>query len=46
MTLGTEDGELGPDEAILCPAGVDHGIANATEEPLTVLVVTTPPPSK
>lgn len=46
VTVGAEEAELGPDEAVLCAAGVDHGIANAGSEPLTVLVVTTPPPAK
>jgi mannose-6-phosphate isomerase-like protein (cupin superfamily) len=46
VTLGGEEAELGPDEAVLCPAGIDHGIASAGSEPVTVLVVTTPPPSK
>ena len=46
VTVGDEEGELGPEEAALCPAGVAHGIANSAAEPLTVLVVTTPPPTK
>ncbi len=32
-------------EAIVAPAGVSHGIENAGEQPLLVLVVVTPPPA-
>jgi len=46
VTLGDEEADLGPEEAVLCAAGVPHGVANASEEPVTLLVVTTPPPSK
>ncbi len=45
VTIGTEERELGPDEAALAPAGVPHGIRNAAPvERLSALVVTTPPP--
>jgi mannose-6-phosphate isomerase-like protein (cupin superfamily) len=44
VTLGDEEAELGPEEAVLCPAGVRHGVAHAGEGPATLLVVTTPPP--
>ena len=31
-------------EALVAPAGVDHGLVNDRTEPLLVLVVVTPPP--
>jgi quercetin dioxygenase-like cupin family protein len=42
IALGGEERELGPDEAVLCPAGVPHGVRAA--ERAVLLVVTTPPP--
>jgi mannose-6-phosphate isomerase-like protein (cupin superfamily) len=44
VAIGDEERELGPDEAVLAPAGVAHGIRNAGSERVTALVVTTPPP--
>jgi mannose-6-phosphate isomerase-like protein (cupin superfamily) len=44
VTLGTEERELGPEEAVLCPAGSPHGVRNGSAERVTLLVVTTPPP--
>ena len=41
---GTEE-TLEPGEAIVARAGSSHGIANAGDSPLVVLVVVTPPPS-
>ena len=40
------DGEeiLGPGEAVIAPAGVEHGLVNEWPAPLLVLVVVTPPP--
>ena len=35
---------LEPGEAIVARAGASHGITNASETPLIVLVVVTPPP--
>jgi quercetin dioxygenase-like cupin family protein len=46
VTLGDETQELGPEEAVLCPAGVVHGVENPSDAPVSLLVVTTPPPSK
>ena len=43
-TVGTEERELGPSEAVLCPAGAPHGVTNRSTERVTLLVVTTPPP--
>jgi len=45
ITLGEEERELGPDEAVLCPAGVAHGARCAGEGGAVLLVVTTPPPA-
>ena len=36
---------LEPGEAIVARAGAEHGIANAGDSPLLVLVVVTPPPA-
>lgn len=44
VTLGDEVHALGPDEAVLCAAGVPHGVENRSAERVTLLVVTTPPP--
>jgi quercetin dioxygenase-like cupin family protein len=40
------DGEemVDPGEAVVAPAGVPHGLVNAADTPLLVLVVVTPPP--
>ncbi len=46
VTLGDEEAELAPEDAVLCPAGVPHGVANRGDAPATLLVVTTPPPSQ
>jgi len=42
--VGEEERDLGPDDAVLAPAGQPHGVRNATAERTTLLVVTTPPP--
>jgi mannose-6-phosphate isomerase-like protein (cupin superfamily) len=44
VTLAGEERELAPEEAVLCPAGAEHGVANRGAERLVLLVVTTPPP--
>ena len=44
VVLGGEAETLEAGEAIVAPAGAVHGIANDGTEPLTVLVVVTPPP--
>jgi len=41
---GVEE-RLGPGEAVVAPAGVDHGLVNDSAEPLLVLVVVAPPPA-
>lgn len=45
FTLGETEEVLEPGEAIVAAAGSSHGIANAGEQPLIVLVVVTPPPA-
>ncbi len=45
LALGGEERELGPDQAVLCPAGVAHGVRSAGEGRVTLLVVTAPPPT-
>ena len=44
ITLGGEEHDLGPEHAVLCPAGVPHGARNPGEGRAILLVVTTPPP--
>ena len=42
--LGGKQERLTAGDALVAPAGVDHGFANDGTEPLLVLVVVTPPP--
>ena len=44
FTLGAGSERLEAGEALVAPAGVEHGLVNDGEEPLLVLVVVTPPP--
>jgi quercetin dioxygenase-like cupin family protein len=44
FSLDGADETLEPGEAIVARAGAAHGITNAGEGPLVVLVVVTPPP--
>jgi quercetin dioxygenase-like cupin family protein len=44
VTVGDEVQEVGPEGAVLCPAGVRHGIENSGAEGARVLVMMTPPP--
>lgn len=44
VTVGEEQKELGPQEAVLCPAGVRHGVENASQQGARLLVMMTPPP--
>jgi len=44
FTLDAEEQTLEPGEAIVARAGSSHGITNAGDVPLLVLVVVTPPP--
>jgi quercetin dioxygenase-like cupin family protein len=43
--VGAETRELGPGEIALAPAGQNHGVANRSQQRLTVLVFVTPKPS-
>ncbi len=45
VTVGATEEPLASGEAIVAPAGVAHGLRNATSRRLTVLVVVTPPPA-
>ena len=44
FTLGAESERLEAGEALVAPAGVEHGLLNDGAAPLLVLVVVTPPP--
>src|SRR5262245_31995770 len=44
FALGGREEQLGSGDALVAPAGVDHGLVNDGTEPLLVLVVVTPPP--
>ncbi len=44
FTLGDEVAELGPGEAAHAPAGVPHGVENASDEPLVTVTLLTPKP--
>ena len=44
FTLGAESERLEAGEALVAPAGVEHGLVNDGAAPLLVLVVVTPPP--
>jgi len=45
FTLGGQEERLGPGEAAVAPAGIEHGLSNDGPEPLVALVVVTPPPT-
>ena len=44
FSLAGKDLRLSPGEALVAPAGVEHGVLNDGTVPLLVLVVVTPPP--
>ena len=44
VSVGGAEETLGPGEAMIAPAGVEHGLVNDGPAPLLVLVVVTPPP--
>jgi mannose-6-phosphate isomerase-like protein (cupin superfamily) len=44
IVLGSEEADLVPSQAVLCPAGSPHGVKNTSSQRVTLLVVTTPPP--
>ena len=43
--VGDENQELGPGQAVLAPAGKQHGVANETADRLVLLVGMAPPPT-
>ena len=42
--VGDDTEDLGPGQAVLAPSGQPHGVENATEERLVILVGMAPPP--
>jgi quercetin dioxygenase-like cupin family protein len=44
FTLGGAEQRLSAGEALVAPAGTEHGLVNDGAQPLLVLVVVTPPP--
>jgi mannose-6-phosphate isomerase-like protein (cupin superfamily) len=44
VRIGDETAALGPGEAVLAPAGVEHGVDNSGPENAALLVMMTPPP--
>ena len=44
VRVGTEQHDLADGQAVLVPAGQEHGVTNASGEPLTLLVFMTPKP--
>jgi mannose-6-phosphate isomerase-like protein (cupin superfamily) len=46
FSIGPEQRVLGPDQLILAPAGVDHGVSNPGGAPLVLLVMMAPNPNK
>jgi quercetin dioxygenase-like cupin family protein len=44
-TVGDEETPVAEGDVIFAPAGVPHGMRNASDSPLTVLTVFAPPPS-
>ncbi len=45
FSVGGRDESLSSGEAILAPAGVEHGLMNDGTDPLLVFVVVSPPPT-
>lgn len=44
FTVGGDEREVGAGTAVLAPAGDAHGVENPGPDPLTILVLMTPPP--
>jgi quercetin dioxygenase-like cupin family protein len=44
VTVGGDEDIVRSGEAVIAPAGIDHGLVNDGPAPLLVLVVVTPPP--
>lgn len=45
FTVGEEEGELTKGQAVIARAGEPHGVRNASEENLVLLVTMAPPPA-
>jgi quercetin dioxygenase-like cupin family protein len=45
FSLAGKDERVAAGEALVAPAGVEHGLVNDGADPLLVLVVVTPPPT-
>ena len=45
FTLGGHEEKLDPGEAVVAPAGIEHGLVNDGPELLVALVIVTPPPT-
>ena len=45
FTVGEEEQELGEDQAVIARAGEPHGVRNASNENLVLLVTMAPPPA-
>ena len=43
--VGNEEQVLGPGQAVMAPAGMEHGVRNHTQQRLSVLVFVAPNPS-
>ena len=44
FSLAAQEEKLGEGEALIAPAGVEHGLVNDGPNPLVILVVVAPPP--
>jgi mannose-6-phosphate isomerase-like protein (cupin superfamily) len=44
VTIGDEERQLSPNDAVLAAAGQPHGVRNASQQRVVLLVTTTPPP--
>ena len=44
FSLAAKEEKLGRGEALIAPAGVEHGLVNDGPDPLVILVVVAPPP--
>ena len=44
ISVGGSEDTLGPGEAVIAPAGVEHGLVNDGPDQALVVVVVTPPP--
>lgn len=46
FNIGDDERDLGPDEIVLAPADVEHGVRNESQNPLVLLVFVAPNPNK